>query len=166
METPGSTKRFSQFVYYLWYPGVLGSMLYDLLQGPGDDHRIYLGRLLVTFVYSVDYVHLFHDLPTTTEKLGPQAPILDGLIALGFGLAAASLERAPGEACFLLIVLSIAFLGYYSVRPAFYLWSVVPILALVLATLGTVYVLTTSPLNGTSTLPTLNALGSSERTPR
>lgn len=147
MEGSGSMERFPQFVYYLWYPGVLGSMLYDLLQGPGDDHRIYIGRLLVTIVYSVDYIHLFHDLPTTTEKLGSRAPILDGLIALGFGLAAASLERAPGVACILLVSLCIAFLGYYSVRSAPYFWSIVSILALVLATLAAVYWLTSSPLN-------------------
>lgn len=139
-------ERLPQFVYYLWYPGVLGSMLYDVLQGPGDNHPVYAARLLVAFVYSVDYVHLFHDLPDTTRKLGPQAPILDGVIALGFGLAASSLEREPAFSCLLLVALSIPFVMYYWSRPRHLRW-VVALLVSVIATLLLVLIATSSPLS-------------------
>jgi len=139
LEELGRLGRLPQFVYYLWYPGILGSMLYDLFQGPGSDHRTYAARLLVTVVYSVDYVHLFHDLPETTSKLDGLAPVLDGLIALGFGMSAALLEKSPGWSCVALVCISCAFILYYSVRAGRYLWWVVSILAIVLTTLGAVF---------------------------
>ena len=143
-ETP---KRIWRFVYHLWYPGVLGSMLYDLLQGPGDNYQVYFGRLLVAIVYSVDYVHLFHDLSETTQELGFQAPVLDFLIALGFGLSASFLDTIPSLSCLAIGALAILFMLYYSVRSAPYFWWVVRILGIVGAALLGVYWFTASPLS-------------------
>jgi len=82
------------FIYNLIYPAILGSMLYDLFSFPVNDKWIYASQIVLVLIYSLDYLHLYHDLkPPLIQAVKMFDIIVDGVIAFAFRLVFAALSH-------------------------------------------------------------------------
>src|SRR6266480_2900986 len=91
-------RAWHDFVYNLLYPAILGSMLYDLFAFPKDQKLVYASQIIIVFIYSIDYLHLYNDLKLYDKFDSPHAGyfavfaiIGDGMIALLFRVTFAAL---------------------------------------------------------------------------
>jgi hypothetical protein len=79
-------KGWMLFVYDLLYPGILGSMLYDvseLLRGSPGPIWFKVARSCIVLLYVMDYLHLQRDLRPADGRVGARV-IIDALIPLFF----------------------------------------------------------------------------------
>ncbi len=67
--------HWDEFVYGLLYPGFVGSMIYELIPQTSTDAdpkryiSIFTGiKWLITFLYCLDFLHLFSDMKSLTPK--------------------------------------------------------------------------------------------------
>lgn len=86
-------KAYSQLAYQLIYPGVLGSMVFDLADPFRDFTVTWFCSLLIACCFVIDYLHMTLNLcqdGTAPHKFGP---VLDIVIAILFCLSYFSLSR-------------------------------------------------------------------------
>lgn len=129
---------FFTLAYKLIYPGILGSMIFDILD-PLRENPFYDGcnifwtffgpdrraQICLIFIFMLDFVHLFSDLRKISDKLYKGfnfLPIFDITIALFFCISYFSLAQVRGDNPILklstlcivsLTFLSLAFLCIY-----------------------------------------------------
>ena len=89
------------FVYTLLYPGVLGSMLYEVLQPGAWDRPVRWIELAVVVLYCLDYLHLRSHLQglDPIKSADITDALLDTAIAIIFGVAFHSVSNSLPFAC-------------------------------------------------------------------
>lgn len=85
---------FSRLAYQLIYPGVLGSMLFDLADPFRDPSLIWLCTLLIALCFIVDYLHLTLNLLPEGSAPHSFQPFMDIIIALLFCVSYFAIARA------------------------------------------------------------------------
>jgi len=90
-----NSEAWKEFIYTLLYPGILGSMIYDvseLLRGTRTLDWFDSTRFLIVILYIVDYMHMSFDLCPNIKKRNKWF-IVDALLPLLFGIIYWSMTR-------------------------------------------------------------------------
>lgn len=75
-------------IYQLLYPGILGSMLYSLLEYRFERFSLYVAEILVVIFYCLDYLHLYMDLKVhKRESATAWQMVFDTVFAVLIGAA-------------------------------------------------------------------------------
>jgi hypothetical protein len=85
----------SDFTYNLLYPGILGSMLYDLIEGfrhPSFDWFL-ITRITLVSLYVLDYLHAYFDLGENRTQKRALSIAIDAALPLLFGYSYWSMTR-------------------------------------------------------------------------
>lgn len=90
MPIAGS-QRWTDFVYRLVYPGILGSMIFDIADPLRSWSIAKSSPLFIFFAFAIDYWHMHGNLEADDKSKG--SPILDLVIALCFSFAYFILAR-------------------------------------------------------------------------
>lgn len=78
-------------MYRLFYPGVLGSMIFDIAEPLRPFQLARIGLLSIAIAFIVDSLHMTVDL--NAEESDEAKPFLDGAIAFSFCFAYFALTR-------------------------------------------------------------------------
>lgn len=124
------------YVYNMFYPGILGSMLFDLFKILDNITLLnwsWSAELLIAFVYSIDYFHLYRDLRPYL-KHSTLFTFIDFSIALLFGVMYWLMSFNKIVLSFFFIKLTMLLMLVYpcpeNLRPKKYKWSKVAVVSI------------------------------------
>lgn len=96
-EKMDKQKAYSLLAYQLIYPGVLGSMIFDLADPFRDFSWIWLCSVVIALCFVVDYLHLTLNLCADGTSPLKHGPWMDALIAILFCISYFSLSHASTD---------------------------------------------------------------------
>ena len=109
-------EAWDDLVYNLLYPGVLGSMIYDIagfLRASQAFDWFAITKVLIVVLYATDYLHLRFDLKPARVASGEWA-FLDAIIALLFAAGSLSMSRENLVGLFVcLVIITLLFFVYH-----------------------------------------------------
>jgi hypothetical protein len=94
MET-SNFEKWRDLVYNLVYPGILGSMLFDIADPLRDYHPARWGLYFIVLLFVTDYWHLKHHLSNVIVHAG--LIILDFAIVIGFAFSYFALTKVTAK---------------------------------------------------------------------